>query len=187
MTKILITENRLKQMIKEEIISLLRENRETKNISIDAPSTRKPINGSLKVFIAGTIDCDKGSVDWQHDICRKITRVNNNKQSVTIYNPRREEFPDNGSAEVRRQIKWEHEHMDDADLIIMNILEDSQSPISLMEIGMYAQSGKLHVFCKKGFYRYDNVEMVCKKYHIPLHNTNDNDKIVQFILNYKSA
>ena len=184
MSEIVITESRLKQIIREEISSLIKENIKTKNVSIDAPSAQKPIENSLKVFLAGTIDCDKGSVDWQHEICRKITQATDNKQSITIFNPRREEFPDSGSAEVRRQIKWEHEHMDDADLIVMNILEDSQSPISLMEIGMYAQSEKLHVFCKKGFYRYDNVEMVCKKYNIPLHNINDNDTICKFILTY---
>ena len=186
MGKLIISESRLKQIIKEEVSKLIKEtSQKYKTISIDAPSNKKPIDNSVKVFLAGTIDADTGSEDWQHKICKKIEDTTDNKYRITIYNPRREEFPDSGSSEVRRQIKWEHKHMDDADLIVMNILEDSKSPISLMEIGMYAESGKLVVFCKPGFYRYDNVQMVCKKYNVPLHNTNDIDEICKLILNYK--
>lgn len=186
MEKLIISESRLKQIIKEEISKLIKEtSQKYKTISIDAPSNKKPIDNSVKVFLAGTIDADTGSEDWQHKICKRIEDTTNNKYNITIYNPRREEFPDSGSSEVRRQIKWEHKHMDDADLIVMNILEDSKSPISLMEMGMYAESGKLVVFCKTGFYRYDNVQMVCKKYNVPLHNTNDIDEICKLILNYK--
>lgn len=174
-----ISRERFIQILSEEIEYAIN------NLVIDAPSNKKPLDNSFTVFLAGTIDADKGSVDWQHKICKKIEDTTDNKYRITIYNPRREEFPDSGSSEVRRQIKWEHKHMDDADLIVMNILEDSKSPISLMEMGMYAESGKLVVFCKAGFYRYDNVQMVCKKYNVPLHNTNDIDDICKLILNYK--
>lgn len=174
-----ISRERFIQILSEEIEYAIN------NLVIDAPSNKKPLDNSFTVFLAGTIDADKGSVDWQHKICKKIEDTTDNKYRITIYNPRREEFPDSGSSEVRRQIKWEHKHMDDADLIVMNILEDSKSPISLMEMGMYAESGKLVVFCKTGFYRYDNVQMVCKKYNVPLHNTNDIDDICKLILNYK--
>lgn len=187
MKKLIITENRLKEIISEEISNLIREKIEeqSKNIVIDAPSNKKPIDNSIKIFLAGTIDKDKGSEDWQHQVCDIITKTTDNKYNITIYNPRRYEFPDDDSSSVKTQIKWEHKHLDDADLIIMNLLEDSQSPISLMEIGMYANTGKMHVFCKPKFWRYDNVAMVCKKYNIPLHNTNDVDEIIKLILKQK--
>lgn len=169
------------RVINEEINKLINN----KNISIDAPSNKKPKYNSIKIFLAGTIDCEQGSVDWQHKICKKIEGISDNKYSITIYNPRREEFPDNGSKEVRRQIRWEHEHMDNADYIIMNILENSKSPITLMELGMYAKSGKLIVFCKPKFYRYDNVKLVCQKYKVPLYNTNNINDICDIILKLK--
>lgn len=177
-----IDKNRAYQIIREEIVRALNEKEETKNISIDAPSYKKPLKNSFTVFLAGTIDADTGSEDWQHKLCDKINNATDNKVPITVYNPRREEFLDSGSSEVRRQIKWEHKHMDDVDLIVMNILKDSKSPISLMEIGMYADSGKLVVFCQPEFYRFDNVEMVCKKYNVPLYKTNDLDKIFTTIL-----
>lgn len=171
-----ISRERFVEILTEEIDNAV------KNLAIDAPSNKKPLKNSFTVFLAGTIDADQGSVDWQHKLIDIFNKKNDNEKPVTIYNPRREDWPNNGSAEVKRQIKWEHNHMDDADLIVMNILGDSKSPISLMEIGMYAASGKLVVFCKPEFYRFDNVEMVCKKYNVPLYKTNDLNRIYNTII-----
>ena len=50
----------------------------------------------------------------------------------------------------------------------MVLLDDSKSPISLLEMGLYAKSGKLVVFCTPNFYRQDNVRLTCEKYNIEL-------------------
>ena len=50
-----------------------------------------------------------------------------------------------------------------------------------MEIGLYANSGKLVVVCPKEFYRYDNVRIVCEKYNIPLYNSPGQVKITNLI------
>ena len=55
----------------------------------------------------------------------------------------------------------------------MNILGNSKSPISLMELGLFAKEHKVIVFCPPTFYRFDNVKMVCKRYNVPLYDTND--------------
>lgn len=67
----------------------------------------------------------------------------------------------------------------------MNILPESKSPISLMEIGMYCQSNKLLVFCTDKFYRFENVKCVCEKYKIKLIETNKIEDIVEQILKLK--
>jgi hypothetical protein len=93
---------------------------------------------------------------------------------VHIYNPRREDWPSSDNyREIDIQINWELDHLEKADLIVMNILADSKSPISLMELGLFARTRKLIVFCNPNFYRYDNVRIVCRAYNIPLYNTND--------------
>lgn len=177
----IVSDSRLRKIINEELTKLIQEKKKELNtLSIDAPSNRKPLPNSKKVFLAGTIDSGD-SEDWQHEICRYFEGKEDSKLSMTIYNPRREEWPDDGSKEVKKQIRWEHNKMDDADLIVMNILPDSKSPISLMEIGMYSKDDKLHVFCQPDFYRFDNVEMVCKKYGIPLHKTNKVEEICRII------
>ena len=50
----------------------------------------------------------------------------------------------------------------------MVLLDDSKSPISLLELGLYAETKKLVVFCTPNFYRWDNVRLTCEKYNIEL-------------------
>ena len=126
----------------------------------------------LNLFIAGTID-NGNSYYWQKSLIDELN-LSDTVHPIMIYNPRREDWPDsNDNNEIEKQINWELYHLERADLIVMNILGDSKSPISLMEIGLFARSGKLIVFCDPSFYRYDNVRVVCKTYDIPLYETND--------------
>ena len=47
----------------------------------------------------------------------------------------------------------------------------SKSPITLMELGLFAKSKKLFVVCPDEFYRSGNVQIVCNKYNIPLYKS----------------
>lgn len=126
----------------------------------------------LKVFLGGTIDNGK-SIDWQKTLIGELNSCDT-VHPIIVYNPRREDWPDsNDNNEIEKQINWELYHLERADLIVMNILGSSKSPISLMELGLFARTGKLIVFCNPNFYRYDNVRIVCRAYNIPLYNTND--------------
>ena len=126
----------------------------------------------FRIFLAGTID-NGDSTDWQQELINTINGVEL-RRPTSIYNPRRKEWPSsNDHREIDRQIEWELSHLEKADLIVMNILANSKSPISLMELGLFAREGRLMVFCPKTFYRYDNVRNVCKRYEVPLHTTNN--------------
>ena len=117
------------------------------------------------VFLAGTID-NGDSLNWQDKV---IIELINLGVSCEIFNPRREHWnPNPSKKEMEKQIKWEQEHLDKADIIVMVLLDDSKSPISLLELGLYANTNKLIVFCTDKFYRYDNVKLTCKKYNIEL-------------------
>jgi len=119
---------------------------------------------SKTVFLAGTID-NGNSFNWQENIIYRCKDLD-----ITFYNPRRKEWTNNPTqSQLEYQIKWEQEHLDNADIIVMCLLDESKSPISLLELGLYAQSGKLIVFCNPAFYRYTNVELTCQKYNIPLY------------------
>ena len=63
----------------------------------------------------------------------------------------------------------------------MVFTDTSKSPITLLEMGLYAKSKKLYVFCTDKFYRYDNVKLTCDKYNIPLINTTNIEKIAEYI------
>ena len=130
----------------------------------------------LSIFLAGTID-NGDSENWQEQVIEKF-KFNS---KIKFYNPRRKQWdpcPDN--SELEYQIKWEQKYLDKSDLIIMAISDDSKSPISLLELGLYAKDQKMIVFCNENFYRYTNVKLTCEKYNIPLYNNSVND-ITNFI------
>ena len=117
------------------------------------------------VFLAGTID-NGDSLNWQDKV---IIELINLGTECEVFNPRREYWNPNPTKEdMEKQIKWEQDHLDSADVIAMVLLDDSKSPISLLEMGLYAKSKKLIVFCTPKFYRFDNIRLTCEKYHIPL-------------------
>ena len=117
------------------------------------------------VFLAGTID-NGDSLNWQD---RVIIELINLGIDCEIYNPRRKHWNTNPTKEeLEKQIEWEQYHLDRANIIVMVLLDDSKSPISLLELGLYAKENKLIVFCTPNFYRFDNVRMTCKKYNIEL-------------------
>ena len=121
---------------------------------------------SKSVFLAGTID-NGDSLNWQNKTITELMNLGIN--DIEIYNPRREHWnPNPSKEETECQIKWEQEYLDKADFIAMVLLDDSKSPISLLELGLYAKSNKLIVFCTPDFYRWDNVRLTCEKYNIQL-------------------
>lgn len=141
-----------------------------------------PADCDYSIFLGGTIEGGIG-IDWQKDLSRQLKTVLPSDKRINVYNPRRPHWDQNATVGERiNQIKWEHYYLDRSDIIVMNILGDSKSPISLMELGMYANQDSLIVFCPKSFYRYENVLCVCQKYDIPLYDTNDINVITEKVL-----
>ena len=44
-------------------------------------------------------------------------------------------------------------------------------PITLLELGLYAGTGKAVVYCPKGFWKRGNVQIVCQRYGIEMCET----------------
>jgi hypothetical protein len=121
------------------------------------------------IFLAGSIDMGS-SVDWQTEVQEKLDDC-----EVTFLNPRREEWDSSWeqratNPQFNHQVNWEMSNLLDADIIFMNILPESKSPITLLELGLHANSSRLMVCCPDGFYRKGNVEVVCHRHNIPLFN-----------------
>ena len=141
-----------------------------------------PADTDYSIFLGGTIEGGTG-IDWQKDLSRQLKTALPSDKRINVYNPRRPHWDQNATVVERiNQIKWEHYYLDRSDIIVMNILGDSKSPISLMELGMYANQDSLLVFCPKSFYRYENVLYVCQKYDIPLYDTNGINVITEKVL-----
>jgi len=149
---------------------------------IKPPTSIEVDNNFKSCFLAGTID-GGFSQNWQNKVSEKLSDY-----AINIYNPRRDKWEGSweqniNNIDLKNQINWEYNALDKSDYILMNILPDSQSPITILEFGMYAKSGKLLVCCPKEFFRYANIQVTCYRFNIPLFDNVD-DLLNDFLKNY---
>jgi hypothetical protein len=120
------------------------------------------------IFLAGSIEMGSAE-NWQARVEEFFTYY---PREITILNPRREDWDSSWTQEFTnpqfyQQVNWELTALKKADLIIMYFHPDTKSPISLLEFGKFAESGKMLVCCPTGFWRKGNVDIVCERYGIP--------------------
>ena len=118
-----------------------------------------------QLFLAGSIEMDRAH-EWQRDVVQRL-----HETDWIVLNPRRgswdaswEQRVDN--EEFRKQVEWELSALERADKILLYFDPATKSPISLLELGLFARSGKLLVVCPEGFWRKGNVDIVCERYGI---------------------
>lgn len=104
---------------------------------------------------------------WQD----RVVRLLKDRRGVIIFNPRRDDWDSSWKQDInhkqfREQVEWELKAMEHADQILMYFDPKTQSPISLLELGLFARTGKLIVVCPDGFWKKGNVDIVCRKYEI---------------------
>jgi hypothetical protein len=125
----------------------------------------KPPFRKISIFLAGSIEMGVAE-DWQSKIEEELKDYN-----ITIYNPRRDSWDSSWEQSIhnpqfREQVEWELDHLDKADIIVMYFDENTKSPISLLELGLYASSGKMILYCPEGFWRKGNVDIVANRYDV---------------------
>jgi hypothetical protein len=125
-------------------------------------------NVELRIFLAGSIEMGEAE-QWQRQVVDAMADVDN----LVILNPRRDDWDSSweqqaANAQFVEQVSWELDMLDAADIIVMYFAPATMSPISLLELGLYAKSGKLKVCCPSRFWRRGNVEVVCQRLSIPL-------------------
>ena len=145
---------------------------DSKATLIKSPNDIPIDDNRLKIFLGGSIDMGK-SEDWQAKLEKQLSGYN-----VIVLNPRRDDWnkewkPISTDPNFRKQVEWELSALETSDIIVMYFAPGSQSPISLMEFGLYAKTNKLLVLCPDGFWRKGNVDIVAEKYNISMINSFD--------------
>ena len=133
------------------------------NTILKPPASIHIDNTQPSVFLAGSIEMGRAE-DWQAYITERLT-------GFLIYNPRRDDWNPDWEQRIdnppfKEQVEWELDALDKADAIIMYLSPGTYSPISLLELGLHATSGKLAVICPEGFWRKGNVDIVCERFQI---------------------
>lgn len=124
------------------------------------------------VFLAGSIEMGQAE-DWQALVISGLADLD-----VVIFNPRRDEWDASWvqsihNPQFREQVEWELAAQERATLIAMYFAPATRAPITLLELGLFAHSGKLIVCCPDGYWRKGNVEIVCSRYGIAMPATLD--------------
>ena len=135
-------------------------------IQFTPPTTVPPQSPRPWVFLAGSIE-QGAAPDWQARIYDALVDV-----TGTVLNPRRPDWDASwkqhkDDALFREQVEWELDLLNSADTIAMYFSPETKAPISLLELGLFASSGKLIVACPGGYWRKGNVDIVCERYGVP--------------------
>ena len=123
------------------------------------------------VFLAGSIEMGKAP-DWQSIVTPDLLAL-----GWSVFNPRRDDWDSSWvqsihNVQFREQVEWELDAMDIAERVLMYFAPGTQSPITLLELGLMAsenpvQEPFLWVVCPEGFWRRGNVEIVCARHGVP--------------------
>ena len=121
------------------------------------------------IFLAGSIEMGTAE-DWQQRVINEFEENN-----LVFFNPRRDDWDsswvqDQNTPEFNYQVNWEMNRLDMCDIIFMYFDPNTQSPISLLELGAYGGTEKMIVCCPQGFWRKGNVDIFCTRNYIPLFN-----------------
>jgi hypothetical protein len=126
----------------------------------------EPNYGKISLFTAGSIEMG-AAVPWQSRLIEHLEHL-----PITISNPRKDYWDptiDVKSKDInfRTQVEWEMNALKAATVICFFFDTDTISPVTLMELGMWASSGKALVCCGGKYWRSGNVDIVCDRYNIP--------------------
>ena len=120
------------------------------------------------IFLAGSIEQDTAA-DWQTEVVKAFADV-----PCTLINPRRAEWDPtwtHDNPQFKAQVNWELDYLDIVDMTLMYFDPQTKSPITLLELGLYARTGKLYVSCTPEFWRFGNVEIVCQRNGMHVHSS----------------
>jgi hypothetical protein len=141
----------------------------TSKAIIYKPPTR-PIIDRPSVILYGSIESNPAN-DWQTSLATSLSDL-----PIAIINPRCDAWDSTWVEDVsdlrfKKQVEWEMDHAKVADVIAFYFKPGTLAPITLLELGMYAGTGKAVVCCPKGFYKKGNVQIVCARYGVELLDT----------------
>lgn len=129
------------------------------------PPMPLPERTGPSVFLAGSIEMGAAE-DWQTLLERDLADLD-----VLILNPRRDAWDASwvqsiDNLQFREQVEWELAGLERASIVAMYFAPATRAPVTLLELGLTAQSGRLVVCCPEGYWRRGNVEVVCHRYGI---------------------
>lgn len=140
-----------------------------------APETPRLRRDDKTVFLAGSIEM--GAADeWQDKFIKKAQLAL--PDDWVILNPRRAKWDSSLEQSITnpvfyQQVDWELNWLSRANHIIFNFVDNTMSPVSLLELGAFGSSYSSFVVCGKDYKRRGNVEIFCQRNGILIYDDLD--------------
>lgn len=135
---------------------------------IKPESENQVASQNISIFLAGSIEMGKAE-DWQLTLEKELKEF-----KVTVFNPRRDDWDSSWEQketndQFNYQVNWELNRLEQATVVFMYFAPGTQSPISLLELGAFAERSHMIVCCPTGFWRKGNVDIFCTRAGIPVY------------------
>jgi hypothetical protein len=132
--------------------------------TIHKPPTRPTVTRPSVIFY-GAIQSEPA---WQTSLAASLSDL-----PIDILDPRRDDWDSSWVEDIsfpkfKEQVEWEMDYAQVADVVVFYFAPGALTPVTLLELGMYAGTGKAVVCCPKGFYKRGNVQMVCLRNKIDM-------------------
>ena len=137
-------------------------------------------NDAIKLYLGGTMDFGSSENDWQTKFQEGLMKLTDPLKGLLmirgaswiIFNPHvpptMNLAPTLDNPEFVNVMQWRMTMMDIADVVFLNIMNKSVSPIPVLEFGSLLTSGKLVVRCGELNQIYPQIRLYCEKYNVPL-------------------
>jgi hypothetical protein len=133
-------------------------------------------NSLPKIFLAGSIEMGTAE-KWQDRFCKDLADYD-----VVVLNPRRDDWDSSwvqsiNDSQFFRQVTWEQDWMEEADIVVFFFDPQTKAPITLMELGITLgrlnQNGVSNqqtvlVCCPDDYWRKGNVDIMCHRAAVPM-------------------
>lgn len=118
-----------------------------------------------KIFLGGSIEMGKAEL-WQQAVIERLADLD-----VCLLNPRRHDWnaswlPSDDTDLFNEQVNWELNAQESSDIIVYYFDPATKSPITLLELGLFAKTHDVIVCCPAEYWRSGNVRIVCERYGI---------------------
>lgn len=127
---------------------------------VSVPSLYIPTSG-IKIFLAGSID-QPARNNWRELAIAHIQTswfsASNNQDSITIYSPRRSDNEWTVDME-NEQAAWDMSMLSMVDYVILHLTGTTISPVSLLELGLFARNPNLYLSIDDSYMRKHVVEL----------------------------
>jgi hypothetical protein len=133
-----------------------------------------PYNTNLQysIFMAGAIDMGQARA-WSSEVVEALSDID-----VLLLDPRRDDWSDDWEQcetcePFATQVNWELDSLDACDMCIFVFTADSKAPITFLELGLFGAGKPAMICAEKGFYRTGNLQIVARRFNIPIYDNLD--------------